>query len=290
MGKKSQSSQGNQPQGRHAIQVTLSDMDGTLLDTEAIYESVHRNYMSQYNITVPQRELDLLRGTGAKNFHDLLSQKSAQFAIDNPSHITFSQERITEFYNVLAARPDLVSEIKPVLNKFKSLVNNNEPALIVTNSAFKTVEHTMAAASLKDVFWKNAIASDYVIQQGYDVKPSGDPYLLGLNRMNKTHGVQHSPLNCIVLEDSRVGVNSGLDFGGHILHVITDVSQALSEAEVRQMRADSSYLKAQANNAFAHSHGLSYTACKPEDFESVYDGLVADSQQGAALPRYNNLA
>jgi beta-phosphoglucomutase-like phosphatase (HAD superfamily) len=285
LSKKSQSMQGHQ-----TIQVTLSDMDGTLLDTEAIYESVHQAYMSKYNIQIPQRDLDLLRGTGAKNFHELLSKKSAQFVVDNPCHIDFSKQRITEYYNVLAAQPDLVVEIKPVLDKFKALVTNNEAALIVTNSSFETVEHTMAAASLKDVFWKNAIASDYVMNQGYDVKPSGDPYLLGLDRVNQTHNAQHSPLNCVVLEDSIVGVRSGLDFGGHIVHVITDVSQALSEADVSQMRADSSYLKAHANNAFAQSHGLSYTACKPQDFEAVYDALVADSQKGAPLPRYNNLA
>ncbi len=285
MNKKSQSMQKHQ-----AIQVTLSDMDGTLLDTEAIYESVHQAYMGTYNIQIAQQELDMLRGTGAKNFHELLSQKSAQFAADNPCHIDFSRERISEYYNALAARPDLVVEIKPVMDKFKALVANNEAAVIVTNSSFKTVEHTMAAASLSDVFWKNAIASDYVMNQGYAVKPSGDPYLLGLERMNKTHNAQHSPLNCVVLEDSIVGVRSGLDFGGHIVHVITDVSQALSESQVEQMRADSSYLKTQANNAFAQSHGLSYTACQPQDFDAVYDALVADSQKGAQLPRYNNLA
>lgn len=272
------------------IQVTLSDMDGTLLDTEPLYESVHQLYMNRYNIQITQSEMDSLRGAGAEHFHSLLGQKSSQFTQDFPNHISFGKQRISEYYNTLASNPHLVEEISPVMDKFKDLVHSNAAAMIVTNSSFVTVEKTMAALSLSDMYWRNAISSDYVVKQGYDIKPSGDPYLLGLDAMNQKFSENYGPMDCVVLEDSVVGVRSALDFGGHVIHIITDASQLLSEAEVDQMRASSSYLQQHKPGSLSHSFAASYTACKPEDFEAVYDGLIADSQKNSTMPRYNNLA
>lgn len=271
------------------ITVTLSDMDGTLLDTEPLYAAVHDKILFQYNIQLDEHDMASLRGAGASVMFNLLSQKSPQFAQDYPDYIKFAKGRIKDYYNMLANAPELAEEIDPVLDKFKALRNNAELAVIVTNSSTVTVEKTMQAVGLDKSFWDDAITADYVVSRGGSIKPSGDPYRVGLEDVNDKHGTNYSPEECVVLEDSIVGVCAGLDFGGHVIHVITDPSQLLTEDEVTAMRNDSSYAKANGSklqNAFA----MSYTACKPEDFDKVYDQVVENSKNGTGLKLYNNLA
>lgn len=276
-------------QNNKGIYVTLSDMDGTLLDSEPLYEAIHQDFAQKYNITFTVDELAANRGSGA-GFYDLFAQKSSQFTVDHPCEISFAKNRITAFYNLMAAKPHLVEEISPVMKKFEALVDNGEAALIVTNSSFITVEKTMAAVRRSDAYWKHAMTADQVIKSGGQVKPSGDPYHHGLARINQMHRLQHNPESCLVLEDSKVGVRSGLDFGGHILHVITDPLQALSADDVRAMRQSSSYCQKHFNGAAEPQNVMCYVACKPEDFEKVYDDFVQESRSGIALPHYRNLA
>lgn len=276
-------------QKQQGIYVTLSDMDGTLLDSEPLYEAVHKDLATQYNITLSAHELAAQRGSGA-GFYSLFSSKSVQFTKDYPCEIAFAKSRLASYYNIMAAKPDLIEEIPHVMNKFEALVDNGEAALIVTNSSFKTVEKSMAAVNRYDVYWKHAVTADQVIKQGGLVKPSGDPYDHGLERINTLHNAQYAPESCVVLEDSKVGVRSGLDFGGHIIHVITDAMQLLSEDDVRQMRKASSYCQQHFNGAAEPKNVMCYVACKPEDFDAVYDNFVQDSRSGIAMPHYQNLA
>ena len=276
------------PQATQEIKVTLSDMDGTLLETEEIYESIRDSLMQKYNVTLSEEDLIDFRGAGTQVLYKLMSDASDEFVKDHPDLKGFAKGRIKEYYNVLAARPDLATEITPVLDTFKELVENNEPALIVTNSSFKTVKKTMKSVGVKEEFWRNAIAADYVVSKGYSIKPSGDPYFVGLQRINKQFNENYHPNECIVFEDSKVGVRSGLDFGGHVLHVITDPSQMLSETEVDEMRKASSYYKTH-KDSLKSAFAMTYTACKPEDFEKTYKKIIEDSRQAKPFKLYNDL-
>lgn len=272
------------------ICVTLSDMDGTLLDSEPLYEAVLNRFTKKYNIQFTAADFAALRGTGTQNFYELLKDREPQFAVDYPDHNVFADKRLASYYNELAQNPHMVKKIEAVCERFEDMMNNGEKALIVTNSSFLTVEKTMAAAALAYHSWKDAMTADQAVQMGYSIKPSGDPYTLGLDRVNHLHNTQHHPENTVVLEDSKVGVRSGFDFGGHIIHIMTDPGQMLSEAEVDHLRQDSLYLQTHYAQVALPDDVMSYTACQPKDFNKVYDDLVSRSQKGLALPRYNNLA
>jgi beta-phosphoglucomutase-like phosphatase (HAD superfamily) len=262
------------------IEVTLSDMDGTLIDAEKIYGAVDTLFMAQYNVHITAKEFDTLRGAGVLGFHNLFATRSEQFSQDYPTHQEFEEARIQEYYQMLQDKPELLRIMAPVMNKFKKQFKIDHPSLVITNSSMETVRQTMGAASIKDKFWKSAITSDYVLGKGCDMKPSGDPYTLGLARINKNFTAAFKPEECLVLEDSVVGVYSAMNFGGHVLHIIADDSQRLSEDEVDAIRLQSGFS--------AEKGGLcqSYTACTEDTFKDAYKAILASDANGRALKPY----
>ena len=262
------------------IKATLSDMDGTLIDTEKVYGAVDECFMDRYNVHITTQEFDALRGAGVSGFHNLFAARSVQFLQDFPTHQDFELARIQDYYQILQDKPELLRVMSPVMQKFKKQFKADHPLLIITNSSMETVRQTMQAASIKKKFWKSAITSDYVLAKGHDMKPSGDPFGLGLARLNKNFAAAFKPEECLILEDSVVGVHSSMNFGGHVLHILGDGSQNLSEVEVEAIRSQSGFK--------ATKGGLcqSYTACTEDSFNEAYEAILASEAAGQVFKPY----
>lgn len=189
----------------------IFDLDGTLLDSMSIWDDVYKKLFSENNIAMPEGY------TIAVNHMDMLS--AARYTSLN-SDIGLTTQQITDRWRSLAMQ-SYANEInlKPYAHELiKTLAQNNYLLAIAT-----ATDKELFIPCLK----KNGIASFFhsatTTQEVHKGKNNPDIYLKECEKLGLL------PHQCVVVEDSHVGIKSAKLAGFKTIGIYDEYSSALQK-------------------------------------------------------------
>ncbi len=172
------------------------DLDGLLLDTEAMYWESFKQASARLQLDFPKTFYIELIGGPETRTHALMRQRFGEdFALEQ-----FENEWRQQFARIVEA--GRINAKPGVAQMLSSLANRQVPVAVATSSHRELVEKTMQAASIRTYF-DHVVCGDEV-DNG---KPAPDIYLTACRHINL------EPERCIAFEDSDVGLRAAVTAG-----------------------------------------------------------------------------
>lgn len=185
---------------RKLVSCVILDLDGTLINTDAIVADVMRIYLSKYG----------------KNWDG----STVQRIVGKTPYEAASA--ILEDYQLSASPDELLSEVTPMFSEqwcniralpgasrlINHLRGHGVPMALASNSSKENIETKISHQGWRESF-STIIGGDEVTSP----KPSPDIYLEAAKRL------QVDPSNCLVIEDSLTGVTGGKAAGMELIAV-----------------------------------------------------------------------
>lgn len=200
-------------QGIKIMKAVIFDMDGVLIDSEALHLYDFRVFLQKHNQNLTNDELSEFVGLDAKTFIGHLQE------IWKPVSLLPSIEEIKEGckYPSDSFQDMLVPHVRFILSHLKK---NNIKIAIASSSPYNIIYKMLSINDIDSYF--------DVIVSGNDVqakKPSPDIYFETLKRLELPSN------DCIVIEDSLVGIQAAINAGLYVIAVkenrfLVDQSQA----------------------------------------------------------------
>jgi HAD superfamily hydrolase (TIGR01509 family) len=173
------------------IDAVIFDLDGTLVDSMWMWESIDREYLNRFSIELPG---DLQKHIEGMSFSETAAYFKLRFGISD------SLEQIKSDWNKMAWDKYLyeVPVKEGVMPLLKHLQKYNIPAGIATSNSKELVSLIIEKHGIKDYF--HSIRTSCEVEKG---KPSPDIYLL------VAQDLRVEPNRCLVFEDILTGVMAG---------------------------------------------------------------------------------
>lgn len=179
----------------------LLDLDGTLIDSEAIHAEGIARFLAEYGIALDERERAFVIGHAWQEIHAHL-RVAERLGLDLPAlqrgSIAAKERMFAEGVRIpaLAGAIELVHEV----------ADAGVPVAIVSGSCRAEIEH-----ALEDLGFGARLAF-YLGAEDYPRgKPAPDGYLAAASRLGA------SPARCLVVEDSAAGIAAALEAGMRVL-------------------------------------------------------------------------
>ena len=195
------------------MKAVIFDMDGVLIDSEALHLYDFRVFLQKHNQNLTNEDLSEFVGLDAKTFIGHLQE------IWKPVSLLPSIEEIKEGckYPSDSFQDMLVPHVRFILSHLKK---NNIKIAIASSSPYNIIYKMLSINDIDSYF--------DVIVSGNDVqakKPSPDIYFETLKRLELPSN------DCIVIEDSLVGIQAAINAGLYVIAVkenrfLVDQSQA----------------------------------------------------------------
>lgn len=192
----------------------LFDHDGTLVDTEPIWEAAKKRICEEHGTTWSSEDTKAVLGNSIRATLERLQQVGVDLPLEKIEEklIAYMHEAFEQAsYDFLPGISALLEEIKQA----------GIPCAIVTNATTSVAQATANKAP-EGVF--AAVIGD---QQTTKPKPDPQPYLMG------AEALKADPKNCIAIEDSPSGVRSATAAGMKVIIVPGEVPVPEGEGDLR---------------------------------------------------------
>lgn len=200
------------------IQSIIFDLDGTLIDTEAVAESAIRDAFGRWGVELEENDASYVTGRKWEAAFDFLFSK---YPIPKTKEEA-SIEVIGLYRNHLDRELVVVKDAKPAIER----LSKDFKLAIVSGSPRRDIEWSMKKLGVDHLFQFFLGAEDYL-----NSKPDPEGYLKALKQL-KT-----SPNDAIVFEDSSAGIKSATAAGMRVIAITStnyfeqDHSKALAKIE-----------------------------------------------------------
>lgn len=184
----------------------IFDMDGLLLDTEPIYDSVMGEIAKSYNKDyLDEIKLKILGRT---------DQMFAKILVEDLNLPITEEELLVKFYELCRQRFSNVSLLKGAERLIKHLNQHNIPFCLATSASQEIAEIKMKShQNLFDLFSHKVMGStDPEVKRG---KPDPDIFLIAARRFVDNP----KPVDCLVFEDAPNGVKAAVSAGMQVVMV-----------------------------------------------------------------------
>ena len=178
----------------------LFDCDGTLADTEPISDRAWQDVLAGYGYTMTSQDVASVVG---QPFAVSYAHYATKVDLADPARIRgqLRERFLARFETEMSLHRDAVDTLR-------SLVTDGVPVAVVSSSGREHVDRVLR--------WGELTAAVPLLVTAEDVdehKPAPEPYLLAASRL----GVD--PTGCTVVEDTSVGIASGLAAGCFVVGV-----------------------------------------------------------------------
>ncbi len=179
------------------IEAIIFDCDGTLVDSERVGLQVLVDYVRQFSIDLTLE--DALRRFAGQQMSDTLAHLERDLGSKLPD----------DFIALLRVQQHeaFQQQLQPIDGAHELLSTLSHPICIASNGPRDKMDHMLAITDLVQFF-------DGRIYSSYDLgiwKP--DPALF----LHAAHEMRVAPANCLVVEDSLVGIQAGLRAKMHVV-------------------------------------------------------------------------
>ncbi len=201
------------------MKAVIFDRDGVIINSEFANVDSSTEAFKQLGIEITKKEKEMIVGRHAEDYAKIFLKK-----------YTFSPEKFKELHNKFYRE---LIETTPFFDKTISLIkrlHKSNITLALTTSADKEgTLKILARGNLINFFKIIVTDGDYANR-----KPSPEPYLVTAKKLNL------DPKDCIVIEDSEVGVESAKAAGMKCIALPNDYSknQNFSKADIILDSAD----------------------------------------------------
>ncbi len=186
------------------IKAILFDMDGTLIDSEALHFHNLVDICKGYGYEFTAKDDDKFLGTSMAYIFDNIRQNFTKPV----SFEQFKQNNISLFEKHVEQK----HLFQGVVNILDYLYAKKIPLCVVTNGEEKAAEVALTKTKIWDYFDKVITATDVK-----NAKPHPEPYL------QAAEFLKIDIKDCMVIEDSPAGVEAGIKAGAYVVAVTTSV-------------------------------------------------------------------
>ncbi|MGM0499925.1 MAG: HAD family hydrolase [Bacillota bacterium] len=205
------------------IKAVIFDMDGTIVDSEPIYDQVNEEIYKKYGFDLSQEDYDRHMGANMKDiWTDILNRHPVKEEFAHYKIEDFMEDHIHSSYQGLAEAEDL--ELMPGIKEWFDFFKEHGYKMIIASSSYAPViEHVYQRFGL-DQYMEGYVDGNS-IENG---KPAPDIFLKAAAEL----GVK--PEKCLIIEDSENGVNGAYQAGAKVVgfNRAQDQSQDLSKADL----------------------------------------------------------
>jgi len=205
------------------IKAVIFDMDGTIVDSEPIYDQVNAEIYEKYGFDLSQEDYDRHMGANMRDiWTDILERHPVKEEFAHYKIEDFMEDHIHSSYQGLAEAEEL--ELMPgVKDWFEFLKDHGYKMIIASSSYAPIIEHVYQRFGLEQ--YMEGYVDGNSIENG---KPAPDIFLKAAAEL----GVK--PENCLIIEDSENGVNGAHQAGAKVIgfNRAQAESQDLSKADL----------------------------------------------------------
>jgi beta-phosphoglucomutase family hydrolase len=185
----------------------IFDFDGVIVDSESLHYRAFNLACAQFRIEISTKDYyDKFLGlTDSEVFCLLSEEKKLGWS---PEQVERLVEQKTAAFKQLAKTK---AQLMPGVREFIQMLKDNRiPTAISSGALLPEIELILQGAGLRDFF--EIIVSAEQVKHG---KPHPEGFLLALAKLNEKPRGQIRPNQCIVLEDSRWGLQAAKAAGMH---------------------------------------------------------------------------
>tara|TARA_Y100000748_G_scaffold254451_1_gene220421 strand:+ start:256 stop:930 length:675 start_codon:yes stop_codon:yes gene_type:complete len=209
---------------KNKLKGVLFDMDGTVLDSEGLFDNAQLSLLKEYNIKSSTNELSDFKGMSYKDFYPQFMKK---FNLVDDIEVIRSKLR-TYLHDIMEKNLNFIDGFKDFYNS--SIKNKNLKIGLVTNTTRLTFKKIQTFINIDDYF-------SYVLTstEAKEPKPSPMPYLQAMEFLSL------NPNQTLIIEDSKTGLLSGIKSNAIVFGLTTSLTEDQIKKISNNIRIANSY-------------------------------------------------
>src|SRR5690242_17358860 len=202
---------------RKPIEAVLFDMDGLLIDSEAVYIEAYHDAAGEIGVEIPMTLCHAMVGVPRRECEDMIQEHyGPQFDVESFQ---------TCFRRHAERRFEVHVPVKPGVPELLAFLGaRGLPLAVATSARAETVERNLGRAGLRGHF-KAIAARDHVAR----AKPHPDVYLEAARRLGA------APERCVAFDDSNVGLTAA-HAAGTMAFMVPDILQPTDEVRAKCLK------------------------------------------------------
>ena len=188
-----------------SLRALIFDLDGTILDTEILWQKAAAHILAVRGITATDSFMQSVLGATVKQSCEM---SKAEHNLPD-SLETLTSEMLNQFIEFYKQEPKFIQGFQDF---FKEVKKHNLRVAIATNTAQDILAQIQTNPSLQSLFGNHIYTPEAVANRG---KPHPDVYLYAAAQL----GV--SPAECLVIEDSIPGITAAKRAGMMCIRINT---------------------------------------------------------------------
>ena len=193
------------------LSAVIFDFDGVITDSEILHFNSFNEVLSQYEIKLTKEDYfrEYLGLTDIDLLKLLVDKGTLDVSKDEIGKLV--EEKTQVFQTAVRSQAPIIAGVPEFLEILK---DNNIPSAICSGAILADIEVILKATRLQNFFQTIVSADD--VQKG---KPDPQGFLLALEKLNVNRPEAIEAGNCIVIEDSRWGLEAAAAAGMHTIAV-----------------------------------------------------------------------
>ena len=206
------------------IKGILFDMDGTVLDSEGLFEAAQIKLLNEYNITAERAELAEFKGMSYKDFYPCFMKK---FNLND--EVDFIRSKLRAYlHHIMETDLRYIDGFEDFYQSF--IKDSDIKVALVTNTTRLTYEKIKSCINIGDYF-----SLVITVTEAIEPKPSPSPYLQAMDSLSLSLD------ETLIIEDSKTGLLSAVRSNATVLGLTTSLTKSAMKDIDQSIRIVRSY-------------------------------------------------
>tara|TARA_B100001250_G_C19747868_1_gene766208 strand:+ start:782 stop:1411 length:630 start_codon:yes stop_codon:yes gene_type:complete len=184
-------------------------MDGTVLDSEGLFDAAQIQLLNEYNILIQSTELSEFKGMSYKDFYPRFMEK---FNLNEDQELIRSKLR-TYLHRIMETELKYINGFKDF---YKSSIQDSPIKVgLVTNTTRLTYDKIQSCIDISDYF-----SLVITVTEAIEPKPSPHPYIQAMKALCL------DDRETIIIEDSKTGLMSAIQTNATVIGITTSLTKS----------------------------------------------------------------